>query len=250
MKEIKRILDRFDGLMEDKSFDEAERLLTYWINECEADDDKRNRFTLLNELVGFYRMTAENISGMNACEKLLKAVESMELGEKVSGATAFINAATAYKSFGYADRAILLYEKAKVVYERDLEQSDDRLPALYNNMALALMDLKTGSGNLEKALGYFEKALGLLQAKKQSENEQAITYLNLADLAYIKLGAEASESLIEEYVQKAYELLLKSYEERHPDFRMTAEKCIPVIRHYGYFAMANILQEKIEENKK
>ena len=50
---------------------------------------------------------------------------------------------------------------------------------------------------------------------------------------------------MEEYVKKAYELLEKSHAEGSPDFRMTAEKCIPAIRSHGYFAYANALLELI-----
>ncbi len=257
--EIKRILDKFDSLMEEKNFDEAERLLEYWIAECEQAEDNRNRFTLLNELVGFYRMRGERPQGMKTCQRLLDTVEDMGLADKVSGATAYINIATAYKSFDLAERALPLYEKAQVIYEKELEQSDPRLPALYNNMALTLMEygkhasvsLTDGNkenvsenlDNLVKAREYFEKALKLLKNIEGSENEQAITYLNMADQAVLKLGNEDSESIIEEYVKKAYDLLEKSHNDRNPDFRMTAEKCIPVIRHYGYFVYANTLQE-------
>ncbi len=259
--EIKRILDKFDSLMEEKNFDEAERLLEYWIAECEQAGDKRNRFTLLNELVGFYRMRGERPQGMKTCQRLLDTVEDMGLADKVSGATAYINIATAYKSFDLAERALPLYEKAQVIYEKELEQSDPRLPALYNNMALTLMEygkhasVSLTDGNKENvsenrnylanAGEYFEKALEFLRVIPLSENEQAVTYLNMADLALIELGNEESESVVEDYIKNSYDLLEKSYNEGKQDFRMTAEKCIPVIRHYGYFVYANTLQEHL-----
>lgn len=237
--EIQRILQKFDRLMEDKDFNEAEKLLEYWITECEQAGDKRDRFTLLNELVGFYRMTGERPQGMKTCEILMNTVSDMDLEVKVSGATAYINIATAYKSFGFADKALPLYEKALEIYERELEQSDSRLPALYNNMALTLEALDY----YDNAERYFKKALALLITQAHTENEQAITYLNMADLAVLKLGIEESETLVEEYVKMAYELLEKSHSEENSDFKMTAEKCIPVIRNYGYFVFANKLQK-------
>ena len=251
MIEIKRILDRFDSLMSEKNFEEAERLLNYWVDECEATRDVRNRFTLLNELVGFYRMRSEKIHGVYVSSQLLDAVKDMELEDNVSGATAFINVATAYKSFGMTDDALSLYEKAAVIYERDLERTDDRLPALYNNMALAFMDMAaiTKEKNAdsysfysEKAETYFDEALDILRSIKGSENEQAITFLNLADLAVLTLGAEESEETVQTYAGKAYELLEKSHNDGNAEFKMTAEKCIPVFSHYGYFMYANSLK--------
>lgn len=245
MIEIKRVLERFDSLMGKKDFDGAERLLTYWIGECEEVGDLRNRFTLLNELTGFYRMRNERAKGIKVCKTLLETVDKMKLADKVSGATAFVNVATAYKNYGYVEKAIPLYESAKEIYERELEQNDDRLPALYNNMALSLAEAGNKE-NIIKAQEYFEKALKLLQNLEASENEQAVTYLNMSDLEYYKFGPVDSESVIEDYVNTAYKLLEKSYLDNNPDFRMTAEKCIPVIRHYGFFMMANSLQEKIQ----
>ena len=67
----------------------------------------------------------------------------------------------------------------------------------------------------------------------------------MADLAVIELGNEQSESIVEDYIKKSYDLLEKSYNDGNQDFKMTAEKCIPVIRHYGYFVYANTLQEHL-----
>ena len=98
---------------------------------------------------------------------------------------------------------------------------------------------------LANAGEYFEKALEFLRVIPSSENEQAITYLNMADLAVIELGNEESESVVEDYIKNSYDLLEKSYNDGNQDFKMTAEKCIPVIRHYGYFVYANTLQEHL-----
>ena len=104
---------------------------------------------------------------------------------------------------------------------------------------------KTLTYNEFNAGEYFEKALEFLRVIPSSENEQAITYLNMADLAVIELGNEESESVVEDYIKNSYDLLEKSYNDGNQDFKMTAEKCIPVIRHYGYFVYANTLQEHL-----
>ena len=98
---------------------------------------------------------------------------------------------------------------------------------------------------LANAGEYFEKALEFLRVIPSSENEQAITYLNMADLAVIELGNEESESVVEDYIKNSYDLLEKSYNDGNQDFKMTAEKCIPVIRYYGYFVYDNTLQEHL-----
>ena len=62
--------------------------------------------------------------------------------ENVGAATTYLNSATVFKAFGNPEQALPLYEKAKTIYERDLEPNDERLGGLYNNMGLALVDLK------------------------------------------------------------------------------------------------------------
>ena len=241
MIEIQRILSKFDSLMLQKDFEEAERLLGYWICECEADNDKRNLFTLRNELVGFYRMRLDKEKGLKACDDLKKLTKEMGLENEVSGATAFINIATAYKSFELPDEALPLYEKAQAVYENALEPTDSRLPALYNNMALTFMSFDSYEFR-DKAETYFIEALDRLKTIAGSENEQAITYLNMSDLAQLRYGSEEAEEMISNYIENAYTLLEKSHSGNNPDFKMTAEKCIPVFGHYGYFMMANNLK--------
>ena len=241
--DIQRILDRYDRLMDEKEFDQAGSHLSYWIAEAESTGDDRSAFTLLNELVGFYRMRGKKEETITAIEKLLKHTEKMDLADTVSGATAYINAATGYKSADMPKAALPLYRKAQEIYERDLEAGDRRLPALYNNMALTLMAL----GDHEEAYATFNKALAILQTSENSENEQAITLLNLADLAQASLPQEEADEKTAEYAERAKALLDTSFENKRDGFKFTAEKCIPAFKYHGYFLAAGDLEEKIKE---
>lgn len=238
--EIQRILDKYDRLMDEKEFEEAGRHLNYWVAEAEAVKDDRSAFTLLNELVGFYRMQGMKAESLSAIDRLLKVTEQMNLNDTVSGATAYINAATGYKSIDMAEEALPLYEKALVIYTRDLTSSDTRISALYNNMALTLMALE----DYERSREFFLKALDILTENENSENEQAITLLNLADLAEKTMSQEEAEGKIAEYIEKAKEKLDESFLKKNSGFKFTAEKCIPAIKYHGYFLVAMDLEEK------
>ena len=239
--EIQRILDKYDRLMDEKEFDEAGRHLDYWIAEAESTGDDRSVFTLLNELVGFNRMQGRKAETLSAIDRLLKTTEQMELTDTVSGATAYINAATGYKSVDMAAEALPLYEKALVIYERDLAPSDTRISALYNNMALTLMALNDHDRSRE----FFLKALDILAKNENSENEQAITLLNLADLADKTMPQEEAEEKVAGYIEKAKEKLDESFAKDNPGFKFTAEKCIPAIKYHGYFLVALDLENKL-----
>ena len=139
--DIKRIIDRFDRLMKEDAFDEAEKHLLYWLEEAEFTDDKRVRFTILNEMTGFYRLRGKRMEAFRICDKLLEAIEDLKLGEgDTSRATAYLNIATVYNRFNESAKAVELYTKTLDIYRKTLLEDDERLAALYNNMALAIMN--------------------------------------------------------------------------------------------------------------
>ena len=243
--EIQRILDKYDRLMELKDFEEAGRHLKYWIGEAETEKDDRSAFTLLNELVGFYRMQGAKEETVSAIEKLLERTEKMKLTDSISGATAYLNAATGYKSAGMPEQALILYRKTEIIYERDLERFDKRRSAFYNNMALTLTELKM----YDEAAENYNKALNVLEKTENNENEKAITLLNMADLVYASLPREEAEQKIDSYVNEACELLTVSHKNKNPEFAFTAEKCIPAVKYHGYFMLALKLEEMLANEK-
>ena len=91
-----------------------------------------------------------------------------------------------------AEKGVPLFEKAKEIYEKDLKENDARLGGLYNNMGLALLDLK----RYEEAVDCYKKALDIMSRVKSGNLERAITYLNIADVCdAIRRDKEASAKL-------------------------------------------------------
>ena len=243
--EIQRILDKYDRLMVQKEFTEAGRHLNYWIGEAKTEKDDRSVFTLLNELVGFYRMQGAKKETVEAIGRLMDQTEKMAIGGTVSGATAYLNAATGYKSAGMPEKALELYRKTEMIYERDLAPFDKRRSALYNNMALTLTELKM----FDEAAENYNKALNVLEKTEDSENEKAITLLNMADLAYASMTQEEAELKIDAYVNEAFGLLTVSHNNKNTEFSFTAEKCIPAVKYHGYFMLARKLEEMLADEK-
>ncbi len=254
--DIQRIIERFDKLMREDAFEDAEKHLLYWLKEAEETNDKRSSFTILNEMTGFYRMRGNRSAAFDTVDKLLNLVQEMGNSNTVSRATAYLNSATVFNNFKEPEKAVELYKKAEELYKTELNEEDVRLAGLYNNMALAY--LAVGSletyGNMQdelcdKAEKYFNAALSVLMKNENSYNEQAITYLNMADLEEKQLGFERGEAKILGFLDKAVSCFEESAKGDFYDFKETAEKCIPVFRHYGYFMVANELSDKIKEMK-
>lgn len=235
---IGRILEKLDQYLSTEDYSAAEKHLSYWFSEAEACADERGAVAILNEQIGLFRKTLQEEKAMEAVQKTLDTVHRLTLEDSVSGATAFINAATAYKCFGYWDKALPLYEAAKRIYERDLSPMDRRLGGLYNNMALALTD----AGAYADAKRLYLSALQVMGNTENGELECAITWLNLAELQERADGEEISEKVIYDCLEHAETCLRAPTVPKNTYYAFVAEKCAPAFDYYGYFAFAEELR--------
>ena len=240
---LSRVFDKFDRLMAQKDFAAAERHLLYWLREAETQNDRRTKLSILNELVGFYRKTDRREDGLPVIEAALELAAASELRGSVTRATTFINAATAYKAFGDAGAALPLYEQAREIYEAQLTPEDGRLGALYNNMALTVME----TGKLRDAEELFQKALEVMAKVPHGEADMAITLCNLADLTAAERGTLDGERRIGELLDRAYALLDTPDLPRDSYYAFVCEKCAPTFGYYGYFIAKRELLRRAEE---
>jgi len=172
-----RILEKLDVLYDEAKYAEALRLIRYWIAEAQAGKDKRGELTLTNEMMGFERFSGHGEAAVAAAERALELLSEIGFEENTTVATTYVNCATVYKAFGQSEKALPYYEKARELYEKLLDQGDDRLGALYNNMALALVDL----GREAEARELYEKALVIEKALGNEENIEK-TLENMKDM--------------------------------------------------------------------
>ena len=240
---IGRILDRLDSLLERKDYPAAERLLQNWLREAEAGNDRQGKLTVLNEQIGLYRKTDRRQPCLAAIDEALRLVTELDFADTVTGGTTYVNAATGYKAFGRSAEALPLYQLAEKAYLRRLDPADGRLAALYNNMALALAELK----RYDEAEVMYEKALCVLERQEHPELEKAITYLNLADLVTARLGPEAAEGRVFDYVSRADRLFDTESLPRDGYYAFVCEKCAPIFDYYGFFMAKLKLEQRAKE---
>ena len=160
---VERILSKLDEHLGRNDYAAAERHLCYWLSEAESGGDGGTELLVRNELMGLYRKTARKDEALASAEAALSAIRRMGIDEQVGAATTYLNSATVYKAFGMAEQSIPLFERARSIYERELDENDSRLGGLYNNMALSLIDLSRFSEAYElysKAISVMEKAEG------------------------------------------------------------------------------------------
>ncbi len=223
----KRLLDKLDNFLRQNDYESAKDHLLYWLNEAKGAGDDRTILLINNELMGLTRKLGQKDEAIFYAESALNQIEKMGIKNNVGAATTYLNSATVFKAFGKAEEGIPLFQKAREIYEKNLKSEDDRLAGLYNNMALALVDLK----RYDEAKALYERAISVLKRVRGKEPEQAITYLNLASCAESELGLENAQEIIEENIEKAMECLEQSEDKVSGNYAFVCEKCATV---FGY----------------
>ncbi len=239
MLSIDRILEKLDEHLNRNDYIAAERHLDYWLGEARLQGDGRAILFLCNEMIGLHRKLGHQEQALSFCQKALAQIEAMGIAENIGAATTYLNAATAYKAFGKAEEGIPLFERAEAIYRRELPATDPRFGGLYNNKALALVDLR----RFEEAKACYQKALENTIAN-DTKPEQAVTHLNLATAAEQEWGLEQGEGEIQKRIELAWALLNDPALPQDGNYAFVCEKCASVFGYYGHFEYEGVLLER------
>lgn len=236
---IDRVLARLDEYLHKNDYAAAERHLLYWLAEAEQCSDAQAFLLTRNELMGLYRKLGKREQALECVSAALDKIEQLGIGHQVGAATTFLNCATVYKAFGMAEQSLPLFERARDIYDKELAEDDARLGGLYNNMALSLVDV----GRFDEADELYRKAIDVMRRSEDGAPEIAITYLNMASAAEARYGGVEADEMIEQYLQKARELL-ETYSKRDGYYAFVCEKCATVFGYYGHFVYCEELEQR------
>ncbi len=239
MISIDRVLEKLDEYLHKNDYAAAERHLFFWLSEAKSENDRRAELLIRNEQMGIYRKLGKREEALTALCEALSTVDALEISHQVGAATTYLNAATVYCAFGKAEEGISLFEKAKLVYEVELDEHDRRLGGLYNNMGLTLVEL----GRFNEAKELYEKAISVMKHNENADAEVAITYLNLATAAEKEFGLLDADEEISEWLDRAEESLDR-VEQRDGNYAFACEKCATVFGYYGRFAYQREIAER------
>ena len=241
--DTRRFIEKLDAYFAKNDYEGAGRHLQYWYNEAVAGNDLRGRFTVLNEMLGYYRKTAQKEKAFSAADEITDVINRLGTQESVGSATVYLNIGTVCKAFAMPDTALPYFERAISIYKASLPASDERFAGLYNNTALCLVDLKRFS----EAREMYSDALSILKDVKTAHPDIAITYLNLASCAEAELGLEAAEHEIETYLDESERHLDDKNIEYNGYYAFVCDKCAPIFSYYGRFLYAGILKKRAKE---
>ena len=245
---IDRIMEKYDYYLSINDIDNATKHLFFWEKEYLSMrslslSDKRNLFSIENELVGLYRNTSKKQEAYKSIDILLNLIKELELQDTITCATAYTNIATCYKVFSDIDLSIQYFNKALDIYKtQSFDKNTYKYASLLNNYALALID----KFEYEKAYQYFNDAITYLSNIKNAQLEVALTYLNLATLKEKELGLLESEQLIDEYLEKAKIILDSSDVTKDSYYAFVCSKAKTVYKYYGYFLYSKELDERMK----
>lgn len=238
----KRIAEKVNECMARKDYAGVERVLCYWLQEAQADRDLRGQLMIRGEMVGHYRKTGQRDKAHESAQDALRLIRELNYADSLSAATAYVNIATAYNSFGENEAALPLFEQAKAIYERSAGTDDALLGGLYNNMGLTCAAL----GRYEDALSLYDQAMETMGRVPNGALEQAVTCLNMANAWEGMLGLEAAESRVFSLLDQAEALLARPEVPRDGYYAYVCEACAPTFAYYGYFAAAETLKKTAE----
>ena len=244
--DMSRILRKLDSLFGKSDFDEADRLFKYWLNEAENSGNDRAKLELHNEYMGFCRKLGRGEDAIMNADKAYQLVSDLDLKNTISGATVCVNVGTVYKAFNRTEESIKYFDEAKKLYETYLNPNDKMLAGLYNNMALAYVDLK----KFDEAEELYNKAIDIMMNNPGGELDAAISHLNRADLIYAKYKNDKNddytkyEPLIQKDVETAWGLFNLDTTVHDDYYRFVCEKSAPSFAFYGYFVYSNELKSR------
>ncbi len=236
---VSNFIKELDSHFAKEDLQGAGSCLLEWRERAIFAEDKSGELTVLNEMIGYYRQTREEKEGIGAINDAFGLIDELGISEKTSAGTVYLNGATTMKSFGKSAEAMEFYKKAYENYCVNLDKNHLLFAGLYNNMALALQDLK----KYDDAEKYFLSALEITEKDPKGQLETAVSLVNLAHL-YYEINCE--DGRINQLMDKAADILDNPAYFTYDKYAFTCRKCAPSFGFFGYFLSGKKLNERAD----
>lgn len=199
--DMKEFLDYLDILFEEKKLDEVEPFLDKSLTQAVRENDFSAQFTILNEMMGFFRDTSQYDKSIKACENCIEVMKEMGIEGTVDYATSLQNIANAYRAAGLLEKSLGYYIETFHIYENNIEAGDYRFASLNNNIALLYQEM----GDFHMSVKHLREALNIIEKIDGEEIAVAVTQSNLG-ASLLELG-EVDEAI--RYLEKSLDTYRK-----------------------------------------
>lgn len=173
---INVFLNNLDKLYEEKRMNDVEPFFCESLAQAMKEKDDSAQFTILNEMMGFFRDTSQYDKSIKVCNQCLELMKKMGIEGTVDYATSLQNIANAHRAAGLLKESLSFYNQSLKIYENNIPSGDYRFASIHNNIALLYQEM----GDFEKAVEHLREALLIIEKIEGAEIEIATTYTNLA----------------------------------------------------------------------
>lgn len=169
---------KLDELYGQSDMQLIEKYLKDGLAQSKAEQQADIAFSILNELIGFYRCASQYEIAYKYGQQAISYAEQLGITKSVDYATTLLNIATVYRAGGEIDKAQVYYQEVEEIYQVTLAPNDARFSGLYNNLALFYKEVK----QLDKAISYLQKSLEIIEIYQEGLFEKATILTNLGIL--------------------------------------------------------------------
>lgn len=188
----------------------VEKYLRSGLEEAGKCLDGPAMLTILNELMGYYRVMSKPEECEWCIEKAERIADQLGIKGTTDYATMLLNIGTAQRVMGQMDKAEANYEEAYAIFQERLHEPDYRMATLYNNRSI----FYANTGRLKEAKADLQMAMELIQKLEQSDVEIAITHANIGNLCFAL--QELDEGL--EHMRQAAEIFERQAGKKDPHY--------------------------------
>ena len=222
---ISEIIAECDKLFNLGKGSECGAYLLHWQKKAEQYGDDAGELSVLNELVGFYRMNKLPAEGRKTIARALELIGKTGIDDTVSCGTILLNCASALHSFGDLDKSMELFNRSYACYAKNLPPDDLNFAGLLNNMSSVYAD----NGDFHSAFACCQEACEILR-KYGKSMDQAVTLVNMIQLN-LRFGISSEET--EKILRKAMECFDTPAVPRDGYYAHTCIKCAEVFGSAG-----------------
>ena len=109
--DINGFIEELDSLYTERRINDVEPFFNESIEQAKKENDLAAQFTILNEMMGFFRDTSQFEKSIKACNDCIELMKKMGIEGTVDYATSLQNVANAYRAAGKLAESLEVYKK-------------------------------------------------------------------------------------------------------------------------------------------
>lgn len=174
--DIHVVLEKLQDLFASRQSDQVEDYLSEHLKIAMEEQDTGSVLAIVNELIGFYRDTAQFEKALLYCGQSSKLMKCVGMEGTIPYAKGLLNIANVYRACGRWQESLDVYEEVKEIYQKLLAPDNLDFAAYYNNLSLLYQEMNRH----EMACEQLEKALAIVSGRQDERIKTAVTHSNLA----------------------------------------------------------------------